>query len=135
MSVPFTENPDIDVRRWYHEDCTIGRLFTGDMQCFTLELPFLDNQKNVSCIHEGCYEYFIRPKPSGKVIELKGVENRTHIQLHSGNYTSQILGCCLPGDSIKWLNRDKVPDVSNSRNTLIKILNRIPETGIIRFWS
>ena len=135
MSVPFTENPDIDVRRWYHDNFTVGLLTAGDFNCFSLELPFLDNQKNVSCIYEGCYEYYTRSKKTGKVLELKGVEGRTYIQLHPGNYTSQILGCCLPGDSIKYLNADSIPDVTNSTNTLKRIRNRIPESGIIRFWS
>lgn len=41
----------IEIKRWYQDDCTIGRLACGDFQCWTLELPFLDNKQNVSCIY------------------------------------------------------------------------------------
>ena len=54
------------------------------------------------------------------------------IEVHSGNYTSQILGCILVGDGIKWLNRDSIPDVTNSRNTLIKLLREAGDSGTIK---
>ncbi len=123
----------ITIKRWYHDDCTIGRLECDDFQCFTLELPNLDNEQDISCIPEGVYDYYFRDSPSNKhVLELRDVPDRTYIQIHSGNYTYQIRGCILVGDSIKWLNRDRIPDVSNSRNTLIKLLQRAGKSGQLR---
>ena len=116
-------------------DCTLGRLFYEDFQCFTLELPWLDNQKNISCIPEGTYEYFKRISPSRgrEIIQLKDVPGgRTYIQLHPGNYTKQILGCILPGDSIKFLDGDSIPDVTNSGNTFEKLINLVPDEGTIQ---
>ena len=125
---------EIVVKRWYHDDCTISRVHCGDFQCFALELADRDNQPSISCIPEGSYEYFKRlSKKNGPVLQLKNVPDRSYIQFHSGNYTSQILGCVLPGDSIKWLNRDRIPDVSNSRNTLIKLMNAAGDSGVVRF--
>lgn len=122
----------IKVRRWYDDSYTLGRLRVGDFQCFTLELPDLDNQKNVSCIPEGEYSYFLRNSPkNGKVLELKSVTGRSNIQIHSGNFTRQIRGCLLVGDSIKHIDRDDIPDISNSRNTLIKLLHEAGDSGII----
>ncbi len=123
----------ITLKRWYHGDCTIGRLECEDFQCFTLELPNLDNEQDISCIPEGNYEYYFKDSHNnGHVLELRDVPNRTYVQFHSGNYTYQILGCILVGDGIKWLNRDRIPDVTNSRNTLIKLLKRAGKSGQLR---
>jgi len=122
----------IELKRWYHEDCTIGRLKIEGFQCFTLELPWLNNHKNISCIHTGVYGYFFRNSSrNGSVLELLNVHGRTNIQIHSGNYISQIRGCILTGDSVKWLNSDKIPDVTNSRNTLRRILALAGRSGHI----
>ena len=125
----------ITIKRWYHDDCVIGRLSlsTHDFQCFTLELPDLDNQRNISCIPEGDYRFEKYKSPKhGNVLLLKDVEDRSMIEVHGGNYTSQILGCILVGDAIKWLNRDSIPDVANSRNTLIRLLQEVGDTGTIK---
>lgn len=121
------------IKRWYLGDCVIGRLSINDFQCFTLELPNLDNQTNISCIPEGDYLFDKYESPKhGNVLLLRNVEDRSMIEVHSGNYTSQILGCILVGDGIKWLNRDSIPDVTNSRNTLIKLLREAGDSGTIK---
>ena len=123
-------NTVIKIQRTYYEDCTVGRLWCGDFQCFTLELPMLNNASDVSCIYPaGGYSGRKHFSPrNGDVIAIDNVMDRTNIQVHSGNYTSQILGCILVGDSIKFLNNDKIPDVTNSRNTLKKLLSILPDT-------
>jgi len=122
----------IEINRWYQDDCTMGRLKIDDFQCFTLELPWLNNQNDISCIPPGTYEYFLRNSPhNGAVLELRDVEDRTYVQIHSGNYTSQILGCILVGDSIKWLNADEIPDVTNSVNTKRRLLAIAGSSGHI----
>ena len=124
---------DLDLYRWHHPDCTIGRLSATDFQCWTLELPWKNNEQDISCIEPGVYEYYFRISPSnGPVLELRNVKNRTYIQFHSGNYTYQILGCILTGDSIKWLNKDDIPDVTNSVKTLKKLLKVAGKSGKIR---
>lgn len=118
----------IKIKRWYNGDCTLGRLVFGEFRCFTLELKDNNNLPNISCVPEGRYKAFLRDSPSnGKCIELKNVPNRTYIQIHSGNYTRNILGCILVGDSIKFLDGDTVPDVTNSRSTLDKLLSLLPQ--------
>lgn len=120
----------IKIQRTYYEDCTIGRLWCGDFQCFTLELPLLNNESNVSCIYPaGGYIGRKHFSPNnGDVIAIDNVMGRTNIQVHSGNYTSQILGCILVGDSVKFLNDDKIPDVTNSKNTLNKLLSMLEDS-------
>ena len=70
----------------------------GDFICYTLELPWRWNQKNVSCIPPGSYRGFIRyDKPDGWRIQLMGVSGRSGVQIHVGNYPRDILGCVLVG--------------------------------------
>lgn len=124
---------DITIETLSFSDATIGRLWCRDFQCYTLELPWMYNEVNISCVPEGVYEYEKRISPGKKyeVIELKGVPGRTYIQVHAGNYTRQILGCVLVGNAILYLDRDSIPDVANSMNTLSKLLKIAPDTGTI----
>jgi len=120
----------ITITRAYFNDCTLGRLEIAGMRCFTLELPDKNNAKNISCIPAGVYKAVKRKSPkNGLVVELIGVPNRTNIQIHAGNYTSQIEGCILVGKSITYMNQDSIPDVTNSKDTLTNLLTRLPETG------
>lgn len=119
----------IIIKRWYHNDCTIGRLTLPDgFQCFTLELPWKENERGVSCIPKGKYKAFKRNSPkNGLVVEFENVPQRSNIQIHAGNYTSQIEGCILVGASVAFLNTDSIPDVANSKDTLAKLLAKLPE--------
>lgn len=118
----------IRINRWYHKDCTLGRLYVGGFQCFTLELPWLENQRSISCIPRGTYKAFKRQSPkNGAVIEFENVPQRSNIQIHAGNYTRQIEGCILVGSSIAFLDSDTIPDVANSKATLDKLLALLPD--------
>lgn len=123
----------LTIKRWYHKDCTLGRLSAGNFQCFTLELPDLGNAPSISCIPAGTYQAFKRQSPkNGLVVELKAVPNRSFIQIHRGNYTRQIEGCILVGSSIAFLDGDHVPDVTNSGVTMDKILTLLPDEFEVR---
>lgn len=86
---------------------TIGILSTPfGFQCHTLELPWRDNQKNISCIPPGEYQTKIRISPKyGKVYHVQDVPNRTFILIHSGNwagdvnkgYRTHVNGCIILG--------------------------------------
>jgi hypothetical protein len=111
-------------------DCTIGILQCGDFRCFTLELPWLRNASNVSCIPSGSYEYEKRLSPTlGWVIHIKDVEGRTWIYIHAGNFTHQIQGCVLVGDMIKDIDKDGIPDVGNSDATFKHLMKITAEKG------
>lgn len=109
-------------------DCTVGVLNYGDFRCFTLELPDLENKQNVSCIPHGTYECVkYHSNTHGQCIAIKNVIGRTNVRIHSGNFTRQILGCVLVGESLIDIDDDGVIDVSNSRRTLKKLLNVLPD--------
>lgn len=123
---------NIHIKSIKQNDCTIGVLSAGEFRCFTLELPYKDNAQNISCIPSGTYEYFKRQSPTnGSVLELRNVVNRSFIQVHKGNYTSDVVGCILVGESIADINNDGIPDVTNSGKTLNNLLSVVDETGLI----
>lgn len=122
----------IELNTWMNKDCTLGRLTYGDLKCFTLELPWLDNQRNISCIPAGIYVYTTYDSPKhGRVLFLHDVPNRSFIEIHAGNFTRQIQGCILVGDGIKHLDSDSIPDVTNSKATLKDLLLEVPSRGQI----
>lgn len=102
----------------------IGELFI----CKSLELPFKNNEHNISCIPEG--EYICKWTRSNRLskmskhdvytYEIQNVPNRAGIRIHSANYFFQLLGCIALGDSHKDINADGELDVIHSGNTVAK---------------
>ena len=119
----------IIIERGYFDKFTVGFARLGSFNFVTLELPSKDNQKNISCIPAGIYKAKKRISPGKgyEVIEFIDVPNRTYIQAHYGNYTSQLLGCQLYGDGLKYLNSDDIVDITNSEKTIKKILSMLPD--------
>ena len=128
----------IRIFRTYREQSTIGKAWVelaGSYPIFdfvTLELPWKDNQQNISCIPEGKYTWqkYMSPK-HGEVLLIHQVPNRSMIEIHKGNFTTDIEGCILPGDSHTDINGDGVIDVTNSAVTLNKILDICGQSGTI----
>lgn len=97
-------------------------------ECKTLELPWLNNTVQKSCIPAGKYQVVTRFSPKFKNhFHVLDVPGRTWILIHSGNYFTDILGCILVGDKFNDLNGDGLRDVTNSKNTLQKLLQLAPE--------
>jgi hypothetical protein len=96
----------------------------------TLELPWKNNQSKVSCIPSGKYTAFKRISGTpgrGQVFQLEDVPNRIAIQIHSGNYYTDILGCILVGTQHTDINNDGYADVINSKKVLNSILDLLSE--------
>lgn len=118
----------LKIDTWVRKNSTIGIISCDGFNAFSLELPWRDNKQTISCIPDGTYHAAKYNSPKhGKVILLEDVPKRSFIEIHAGNYTHQILGCILIGDGIKFLDDDDIPDVTNSRATLAKLLNILPE--------
>jgi hypothetical protein len=83
--------------RTYFPDGTNGKLeWEGRFVCYTIELPWLNNVKKVSCIPEG--EYVLRKRYSKKFrwhIEVADVENRSFILFHPANNAQKELNGCI----------------------------------------
>lgn len=108
---------------------THGRLTIVDEQglpvfsCFTLELPWMENKPNISCIPKGEYPLAHRNSPKyGDHIHVMNVPGRSYILIHPANFVSQLRGCIAPGDRRMDLNADGTLDVANSKKTMDRIL-------------
>ena len=120
------------LERYSHgEKQTIGNLIGVSevghsvFSCDSLELPWLDNQSNISCIPLKTYKLKKRySKKYGNHLHVQDVEGRTFILIHSGNYYTQILGCILVG-KLGFINNDDIVDVGSSRKTLKRLMNNI----------
>lgn len=127
---------------WCLEQGTFGRLLApnGEQLCYTVELPWRDNQRSVSCIPAGTY--ILRVRPSKVVEETSGgmyeagwevtnVEGRDFIMLHPGNSIDDLEGCIAPGEELSgWNGRWTV---TNSRDTFAWLMDDVfPQAGDMR---
>lgn len=123
----------IEIKRIYRPTSTTGQGYVFNeknelvFEFKTLELPWRDNERNVSCIPEG--EYLVKKMhPTSKrkyqYFWVQDVPGRDSILFHPGNYTHQIRGCILPGEEFSDLDRDSIIDITNTTATL-KILTAL----------
>lgn len=98
----------------------------------TLELPWLNNAKQVSCIPIGVYECSKRFSDKfGYHFCVKNVPNRDFILIHQGNTKNDIKGCILVGRTAKFVNKDILIDVSESRFVLSELVKLMPQEFIL----
>lgn len=91
----------LTIHRTYHTEGTNGLLTMGansEPLCYTIELPWRNNEVNRSCIPEGTY--VLRRRYSKKFrwhIEIKDVPGRSYILIHPANHAARELkGCIAP---------------------------------------
>ena len=91
------------IRETFTEVSTIGKLFLdGEFLCDTLENPYLNNQRNISCITEGQYKVRLRTARESATKEylhllVQDVPNRSLVLFHTGNTAKDTRGCILVG--------------------------------------
>ena len=110
----------------------------GKLLCKTLELPWLNNEKYVSCIPEGTYDVVQRvSKKYGIHWHITNVEDRDLILIHNGNYagsknpisgTPDIKGCVMVGVSYGDINKDTILDITSSVVTMNKLRKTLPKS-------
>ena len=111
------------LRDTFTEESTIGELFlNGERFGDTLELPFRDNQRSVSCIPTGEYKVRLRlPRESAtrNYIHLlvQDVPSRDYILFHRGNSAKDTRGCILVGQGSQ---QDVVHNSTLAMDLLIK---------------
>ncbi len=94
----------------------------------TLELPWKNNQKKISCIPTGKYNVVKRRSSKhGNHFHILDVPDRDMILIHAGNYFSDILGCVLPGRNHADINKDGYSDVTHSKQTMIELNKILPD--------
>jgi len=117
------------IRDTFTKESTIGKLYiNGESFCDTLENPWLDNQRNISCIPEGQYKVRLRlPRESATRdylhLLVQDVPNRSYILFHIGNTAKDTSGCILVG------NGRKQDIVENSRLAMDLVIKEILNLG------
>lgn len=126
----------VEILRDYQEKETLSELVvikddgSYAFKCKGLEPPWKNNQRNISCIPEGKYLVIkeetspLHPYPHFRVLNVPG---RDGVLWHGGNFYKDTLGCYLPGDSFGDRNNDGILDVLNSRKTLQKLYDILPD--------
>ena len=121
------------IRDTFSEKSTIGELFlNGERICDTLENPWLDNQRNISCIPEGNYDVRLRlPRESATRdylhLLVQDVPNRDWILFHRGNTAKDTRGCILVGLGSQ---QDVVSNSTLAMDLLIKELIHLGSENI-----
>ena len=121
------------IRDTFSEKSTIGELFlNGERICDTLENPWLDNQRNISCIPAGVYDVRLRLARESATRDylhllVQDVPNRDWILFHRGNTAKDTRGCILVGLGSQ---QDVVSNSTLAMDLLIKELIHLGSENI-----
>jgi hypothetical protein len=91
------------IRDTFTEVSTIGNLYLdGEWLCDTLENPYIDNQRSISCIPAGKYKVRLRTARESATRDylhllVEDVKDRSYILFHRGNAAKDTRGCILVG--------------------------------------
>ena len=83
-------------------------LIEGRFIAHSLELPWRENRRNISCIPAGVYQCEWKKHSIRPVARIHGVPDRSGILIHVGNTVRDIRGCCLAG--LVWLRHGALMD-------------------------
>ena len=117
--------PRLQLTRYeYAANATYGRITDGaNAHVYeTLELPWLNNARKVSCIPLGEYACHRRWSPRHHIdlFEIGGVEGRTAIEIHPANFSRELLGCVALGMTRADIDHDGIDDVTRSKEAFGK---------------
>ena len=121
------------IRDTFTEKSTLGRLFVnGEEFCDTLELPYRDNQRSISCIPAGEYKVRLRLARESATrnylhLLVQDVPNRTYILFHRGNTAKDTRGCILVGQGSQ---QDIVHNSTLAMDLLMKEIINLGGTNI-----
>jgi hypothetical protein len=121
------------IREEFTNKSTIGSLYiNGELMCDTLELPYKNNQRSISCIPSGEYKVRLRPARQSATRDylhmiLEDVPNRDYILFHRGNTAKDTRGCILVGIGNQ---QDIVHNSTLAMDLLIKEIINLGGTNI-----
>jgi hypothetical protein len=123
--------------RQYNDKNTTGELslYHGDIllyRCKTVELPWKDNEPQVSCIPEATYNVSVvaaTDKIKYRHLWVENVPKRSGIKIHVANYTRQLRGCIAPGISHADIDKDGIMDVTSSTKAMADIMAVVDKEG------
>lgn len=117
------------IRDTFTDKSTIGTLYiNAERFCDTLENPWLNNKRNISCIPEGSYKVRLRLARESATRDylhllVQDVPNRDWILFHRGNTAKDTSGCILVGSGRQQ------DIVENSRLAMDLVMKEIINLG------
>lgn len=118
------------IRTIYGKWQTLGFMQLGtEKLCSTLELPWKENKRGISCIPEGVYTMVKRAGHEKRPYEhfhVTNVPGRSLILVHPGTFVTHTKGCILPGLDYAFVNADNLFDTVNSKLALQHLLDKLP---------
>lgn len=90
---------ELYLKREYFPQGTNGKLmYQNTLVCETIELPWKNNKRLISCIPSGRYRLVKREHPKhGSQLLLSNVPNREGILIHPANFAlRELQGCIAP---------------------------------------
>lgn len=113
------------IRISYLNLLTYGVLLDGKIPfCLTLERPWLENKRSISCIPEGHYLCKRTNSPKfSDTFEVTNVPERSHILFHKGNLADDTHGCILLGEQYELLSGEMA--ILASGRAFIEFHNRL----------
>jgi hypothetical protein len=121
------------IRTTENEFGTFGTLIIDKrVVCQTLELPWKNNEKDVSCIPAQIYKCICWESPTkGKCLHILGVPGRDNVLIHKGNTIKDSEGCILVGMSVAEIMvdgtlKDGVFPSSKAMDKLLEVIGYVP---------
>lgn len=120
------------LERVYLPTETLGSIYSpsGELICKTMELPWRENKRAISCIPEGIYHVIKQPPKESRpypYFRLPNVPGRSGILIHRITYVNGLLGCIGVGSRFHDFNKDGVPDMAESSKKLQWMIENMPE--------
>jgi len=129
MKIVITRLPDNDKAQTIGE----GAIEGSEFKFKTMELEYNDNKRRISCIPKGTYIVKKRvSKKYGNHFHITDVPNRDFILIHNANYSRELLGCIGVGESFIDLDKDGLKDITNSKKTLAKLVEIMPDEFLLQ---
>lgn len=133
------------LKRTYTPQQTTGVILdeNGTEICKTLELPWRENRRGISCIPEGTYEVVSSPPippndPHGRKerpyghFRLPSVPHRSGILIHRITYVKDLRGCIGVGSRFHDFNNDGIPDMAQSGVKLEWMYRNLPQKFLLK---
>ena len=126
----------VTLERVYLPTETLGSMYNeaGELLCKTMELPWQQNKRSVSCIPEGLYKVVKQqPKPDRNYpyFRLPFVADRSGILIHKITFVKDLKGCIGVGGKFQDLNKDGVPDMVESTKALQHLIDTLPDEFLL----
>jgi hypothetical protein len=129
----------LELIRSYFPNGTNGEIFLeGKRLCYSIELPWHDNHKQISCVPEGTYELVKRYSPKfGHHLLLLNVPDRDFILVHPANDAlKELKGCIAPVSlltaegkgsqsrlALEKLKSLTYPELENDKQVFLRIMS------------